>query len=370
MAYIPVGINKDGKRRRRVVYGKTKHEVQEKLRVLQNDLADGMVADPDCLSVEQLLDTWLASVKQRVRPTTYRRYEQHVKLHLKPRLGKIALNKLTAFHVIQLYGGMEKDGASPSERQKTGTALSMALKYGVHPLKLLKHNPASEVPKPKPEEKEMHVLDPDQVPVFLKAAESDRLSALYVLALDSGMRQGELFALQWPDIDFETGSAMVQRSLEELNGRHVLKDTKTKKGRRRIILSAYTLAALNDHRKRMLAEGHVAGPVFCNTEGGWLFKSSVRTWSFLPILGRTNGMLEQAGKPRLPSFRFHDLRHSAATLLLLAGENPKVVSERLGHARIEVTLNIYSHVLPTLQQAAAEKMGRILGQTRPQNKAE
>jgi len=214
----------------------------------------------------------------------------------------------------------------------------------------------------------MQVYDLDQVARFLDAARTDRLFALYVLALDSGMRQGELFALHWTDFDFASGSVLVQRSLEEINGHHRLKETKSAKGRRRIPLSRFTLDALNEHRKRMLADGYMSGPVFCNTDGGFLHKANVLRRSFWPIITNANKEAKQQNtEPALlPEIRFHDLRHTCATLLLLAGENPKVVSERLGHASIELTLNCYSHVLPTMQQGAAAKMNAILGLGRTQ----
>jgi integrase len=142
----------------------------------------------------------------------------------------------------------------------------------------------------------------------------------------------------------------VQRSLEEAKGQLHLKDVKSRSSRRRIDLSRRTVTALHEHRKQMLVEGHIDGPVFCAPEGVYLRKSNVVRRSFLPIVKR-------AGVPRI---RFHDLRHTCATLLLIANVNPKVVSERLGHASIQITLDTYSHVLPTMQKRAAEKMDRIL----------
>jgi integrase len=165
------------------------------------------------------------------------------------------------------------------------------------------------------------------------------------------MRPGELFGLEWRDIDLDAGFLSVRRSLEEIDGQLRIKDAKTPKARRRIHLAAPTIAALHEHRRRMLAEGFVAGPVFCDTKGGYLRNANVRQNSFKPIL-------ERAG---LPSIRLYDLRHTCATMLLLADEPAKVVSERLGHSTITLTLDTYSHVLPTMQQRAAQKMGRILG---------
>jgi integrase len=254
---------------------------------------------------------------------------------------------------------MEKDGASVSERHKVGTVLRMALKYAC-PMGLLSHNPADDVSKPQPTKKDIRPLTPERVPLFLTAAERDPYHALYVLALDSGMRQGELFGLHWPDIDFDGSAVTVTHSLEEIDGKHTLKDVKTKHSRRRIKLTPRTMAASHEHRKRMLAEGRnvKTGPVFVNTDGGWLYKANFRIWSFVKLLKRAE-LLDKDGKPL---HRFHDLRHTTATVLLLAGENVKAVSERPGHASIQITLDTYAHVLPTMQDGATDKMAKILGQ--------
>jgi integrase len=190
------------------------------------------------------------------------------------------------------------------------------------------------------------VSDEAQARALLTAASSHRLYALFLLALDTGMRQGELFAQCWEDIDFDAGSVLVQRSLEEINGRHRVKEPKSDKARR-IDVSTFTLNVLQDHRKAMLAEGCYApdAPVFPATEGGWLRKPNFQRRVYRPPQ-------KAAG---FPAIRFHDLRHTAATLMLLNDVNVKVVNERLGHASIQFTLDTYSHVLPTMQRIAAEK---------------
>jgi integrase len=215
---------------------------------------------------------------------------------------------------------------------------------------MLLHNPVRDVDKPKPVRKEIHPLDAAQAAAFLKEAAKDRLSAMYAVALDTGMRQGELFALAWSDIDWDSGTVQVRHSLEELAGALRLKEVKTKKGKRRIKLTASTVATLHEHRKAMLAEGHANGPVFCDQNGGYLRKSNVQRRSFRGILKRA----------ALPPVRFHDLRHTTASLLLLANVNAKIVSERLGHSKIAVTLDTYSHLLPTMQDGAAAELERLL----------
>jgi integrase len=358
-ASVSLGFDEQGKRVRKTVYGQTKAEALEKLRQVQTDYALGRLTNVEKFSLADHLTLWLENtVRLKTNPTTYDRYKLVVEKQLKPYLGAVRLDKLTAFHITQLYASLEKAGESDRARQMAGTVLFGALKYAVK-MKLMLHNVCEDATRPKAGKKEMRIYDGDQVQLFLQAAEPDRLHALYVVAIDSGMRQGELFGLQWPDIDFEAGSVQVQRTLEELRGVFRLKPPKTQAGRRRIELSLFTLDALLEHRKQMFAEGRDVrtGQVFVNENGGFLRKSNTTRRSFRAIMKR-------AGLLRI---RFHDLRHTSASLLLMAGENIKVVSERLGHEDIEITLKTYSHVLPTMQKAAAEKMNRIFTSRRDEN---
>jgi integrase len=328
------------------VYGATKQEVQEKLRQMQHDAATGKLTDAGSITVQEWLTTWLETVKTRVQPKTHLRYEQLVRLRINPHLGGTRLAKLAPVHVQQLFTALERAAVSARGRQMAGTLLHKALRDAVR-LHLIPGNPAAEVEKPRPDKPKMLVYDEAQARALLAAAAGNRLYALLVLALDTGMRQGELFALQWADIDFDAGSVLVQRSLEEINGHHRVKEPKSGKGRR-IDMSPFALEALQEHRKAMLAEGNYRpdGPIFCAPEGGWIRKPNFQRRVFRP--------LQKAAE--VPAIRFHDLRHTAATLMLLNDVNVKVVSERLGHASIQLTLDTYSHVLPTMQQIAAQRM--------------
>jgi integrase len=341
--------------KRRTVYGRTKQEVQEKLRRLHGDIAAGIGAEASSLTVAGWLTRWLEQVKPTVEPGTYHPYERHVRLHIKPHLGGVKLGKLAKSLVRAWYAALEAAGVSAAMQRKLGTTLTIALNAAVND-DLLPSNPATRIRKPKAKKAEMRPLDPDQAAAFLRAARSDRLYPYYLTALDTGARPGELFALDWTDVDLEGRYITISKSLEEIAGALRVKPTKTARSRRRIDLSAETAAALAEHRKAMLAEGHIAGPVFCDSRGGHLRISNLRRDSFLPILKRAG----------LPAVRLYDLRHTCATLLLLADVPAKVVSERLGHSSITMTLDTYSHVLPTMQRRAADTMGRLLGQS-PEN---
>ncbi|HEV2357498.1 MAG TPA: site-specific integrase [bacterium] len=224
-------------------------------------------------------------------------------------------------------------------------ALDQAVRWGMIP-----RNVCDAVTRPGAPRPIMQVLTPTQVSALLEAAREDRLHALYVMAITTGLRQGELLGLQWDDVDLTGALLHVRHSLHEVNGRLSLGEPKTARAKRPVDLPRIAVAALREHRERMLAEGHPHGWVFCDTEGGPVRRPNLLRRSFQPLL-------KKAG---LPQIRFHDLRHTAATLLLLQGVHPKVVQERLGHSQISVTLDTYSHVLPSMGREAAAKLDALL----------
>jgi integrase len=307
-------------------------------------------------SARPRITEWLVLKKPQIENNTHVYHEINVRRHIKPHLGRVPLKKLHPPHVAALYSALEQKGVSAATRKHVGITLSSALN-DAETMGLISNNPAKKVKKPKVDRAEIHPLDPEQLRVFLAATENDRLHALYVLAVDSGMRQGELFGLLWSEIAWDDATVTVVRSLEERYGIHRLKDVKTKSSRRRIRLTPATMATLNQHRRRQLAKGHYRedGPVFCDTDGGWLRKNNFLTRSFWRLTKRAG----------LADVRFHDLRHTCATLLLLRGVNFKVVSRRLGHSTIKTTLDVYSHVLPEMEEQATSTMQSLLaaGQT-------
>jgi integrase len=216
---------------------------------------------------------------------------------------------------------------------------------------MIQRNPCDAVDPPRVPKREIAPLDAAQVQKLIKAAKKDRLYALYVLAIATGLRQGELFALRWCDVDLNRKVVSVRFTLVETGSERFLAEPKSAKSRRQVDLPQFAVDALVDHRKRMLAEGFAGSEwVFCDTCGGQLRRSNVIRNSFKPILKRA----------KLRNLRFHDLRHTSATLLLSQGVHPKIVQERLGHSQISLTLDTYRHVLPTMQVEAAGKMDQLL----------
>jgi len=349
-AILNLGYSESGKRRRRYVRGKTKREVREKLLKLQQQRADGILLDSSKLTIGEFLERWLDDdVRLNVKPATLQSYAGIVRNHLKPRVGGVRLVRLTPAGVQRLYSELEKEGKSPRLRLYVHAvlrrSLSRAVRWG-----LVVRNVCEAVDPPRLIRKEMMVLNPDQAMMLIKAAEADRLHALYLVAITTGLRQGELYGLHWSDLNLEGATLSVRRTLVEINGKLTTAEPKTTKSRRLVALPAVAVEALFEHRKRAIAEGNAASQwVFCDENGGPLRRQNVQRRSFKPLL-------KSAG---LPEIRFHDLRHTSATLLLSQGVHPKVVQERLGHAQISITLDTYSHVLPGMQEDAASRLDNL-----------
>jgi integrase len=364
---VSLGYDASGKRRRKVVYGATKDEVQKKLRKVQVKSDAGTLAEAGSLTVGDFLQNWLeTTAKNKVRPTTYNRYEQLVRIHLIPAIGWVSMSKLGTVHVEQCYAEMESRNATAWTRKMAATVLNCALRHAVR-RKLIAFNPAVDVVKARPDDKEMEYLTEPQGRQFLHAASGNRLHALFAVAIGSGMRQGELLGLHWPDVDFEKGTVSVRRSLAQVGGHFILKEPKSKSSRRTISLPRFAVDALHEHRKAMLAEGQDVrmGAVFVTRTGQFIGKSNLIRQVFKPILTKANKRAgedaDKLGAASLPEIRFHDLRHTHATNLLAQGHSIKAVSQRLGHASIELTLRVYAHVLPTDDGKLAESLNRMFG---------
>ena len=339
--------------KRKTLYGKTRNEVSEKLTKAMADRDDGLVFDADNLKVGEYLERWLVdSVLETVRPTTYERYEQIVRIHVRPALGSVKLKNLTPVHVRGLYREKLEAGLSARTVQYIHVTLHKALKQAVQD-GLIPRNATEAVKAPQVRREEMRPLSGEQVKVLLEVARGDRLEALYVLAIHTGLRQGELLGLKWEDVDLESGTLRVRRTLVTAKGGPVLTAPKTKGSRRSVKLTQGAVEALRSHLKHQLQEIDRAGSLW--RENGLMFASESGEPLDRRYLTscRYKALLKRA---ELPIIRFHDLRHTCATLLLSKNVNPKIVSEMLGHASIAITLDTYSHVLPNMRDQAAAAM--------------
>ncbi len=319
----------------------------------------GIFVDPSKENLSEYLDTWLeTAARPRVRPKTYQGYKQLIRLYVKPELGALMLSRVTPERVQMLYNKMGENGLSPRTVRYTHSVLRSALQQAVKWGKLHR-NPCDLVDLPRQERKEMQVLSPEEAARFIDATVYSKRKALFTLLITTGMRPGEAYGLKWDDIDFTGRRVTVNRTLSRAGtGKSwTLEDPKTARSRRSIPVPPSAMSDLREHKKEQAAEKLKAGGkyndhgfVFATCSGEPLDESNVLTQDFKPLL-------RDAG---LPAIRLYDLRHTCATLLLAAGENPKVVSERLGHASIVLTLDTYSHVLPGMQQAATDKLEAML----------
>ena len=306
----------------------------------------------------EFFEGWLLSIAHSVKPSTLRRYEAYVRLHAIPAFGDVRLRKLSPGDLERLYAAKLGDGLAPRSVLHLHMALHRALRHAQR-RGLVDTNVTELVEPPKPQRREMQSLSPEQARRLLSVVRGDRLEALYVLAITTGMRQGELLGLRWRDIDFEGRSLRVTGSIQYLPGRGLrVSSPKTRGSRRQVMLSQIAIDALHRRREAQKQERARVGEkwqdgdfVFTSRNGRPLYATNVVSRSFQKLLAA-------AGVPRI---RFHDLRHTAASLLLGQGVHPKIVSEMLGHASIGITLDLYSHATPTIQRGATAAFDRLLG---------
>lgn len=343
---------------RRSFYGKTRQEALKKLQAAQKAVSEGLPLGGERETLASWLQTWLGSVKHKVRPRTDHRYTEIVQRHLVPRLGSIRLTRLTPADVER---AMQEDlaaGLAPQSvahhRAVLRTALNVAIKHGI-----IGRNVAALVDPPHIPEREYEALTPARARAILQAVKGDRLESLVSVALACGLRVGEALGLRWADVDLEAGTLSVQRSLQRLDGEWLFLEPKTKRSRRTIPLPTPVVQALREHRGRQLLERLQLGPawegerwgrlVFPNETGGPLSSATVSRHFHL--------LLKRAGMPKM---RVHDLRHGAASLMGALGVPPRVAMEVLGHSQIATTMNLYTHVAPEWQREAAAAVGKAL----------
>jgi integrase len=346
--------------KRKTIYAKERKDVADKLAKALSDRADGIVVNDKNLTVGEYLDRWLNdAVRGTVRESTFSRDKYLVTNHVRPTIGRVKLKNLNALHLTRLYRQRLDSGLSGSTVQKIHHVLHKGLRQAVR-WNLIPRNPADDVKAPTPTPKEMHPLSAEEARSLLDAARGDKLEALYVLAIHTGMRRGELLGLMWDDVDLENATVRVRRTLTRIdNGRRLaLGPPKNKKSRRTVRLTERAVDSLRSHLKRQLAEIDALGDfykdqrlVFATEAGTPINPSNLRRRSLAPLLKRAG----------LPQITFHDLRHTCASLLFQRNVHPKFVQELLGHASVAITLDTYSHMLPGMGGEAADAIEVALG---------
>jgi integrase len=332
--------------KQKAVYGKTRAEAWEKLVKAIAEQDNGLVFDDGTLTTGRYMASWLAnSAKDSVKSVTFESYERLVRVHIVPALGRIKLKALTPLHIRHLYREKLDAGLSPRTVRYVHAVLQRALTAAVNDGLILR-NPCVAVDPPQVRRKEIRPLNRDEVRTLFEAAASNRLEALYIVAVHCGLRQGELLGLKWEDVDLEVRRLQIRRTLS--NGEFT--PPKTAKSRRSVGLTSTAVEALKRHSERQ-AQEMVRADIHYQDQG-LVFASLVGTPLSRRNLTRSfKALLKRAGLPH--TVRFHDLRHTCATLLLSQNTHPKFVQELLGHATVAVTLDTYSRVMPGMADHTA-----------------
>ncbi len=339
------------------VLGRTQAEVKEKLKKAISNTSKLDFSKSGKYTVGQWMDVWFENYAQlKVRPSSHQTYKGYIKNHIKPHIGDIPIEKLTSLELQKFYRKLLTEGRVPrieSEKHPKGLSvktvrninqvISSAMDMAVEQ-KIILTNPTKSCALPKVEHKEMHTLPAEQLSAFLREAKESGVYELYYLALATGLRRGELLGLKWDDIDLTNGVIHVHRQVARVNGEVREAPLKTNNAYRSIAISPDAVKMLTEIKKRKLSDY-----VFPSPSGGPISPDSVRH-----MLHR---VLKRAG---LPAIRFHDLRHTFATLALQNGVDIKTVSGMLGHFSAGFTLDTYAHVTTAAQKEAANTMGNVL----------
>ena len=351
-------VSHEGKRI--AAYGKTKEEARLKLRALQRKQDQALPLVTSNILLRDYLTQWLETIKHQVRLKTLADYEVIVRCHLTPRLGQIRLNKLEPEHVQKAWNDMLKEGKSPTLVEHCHRRLSKALNDAIR-RQFIYRNACRAVSPPRSGTKELHAPEIQDVQLLLEASQSTEYYEAIYTAFHTGLRRGELLALRWRDVDLDMATLSVNRNVYRAKGgQSIYQEPKTAKGRRLVALtpsSALVLRALWEHQEMDgLLQGYPVNgesQVFRYRDGS----------PILPV-GFTHAFKRIARRAGLDGYHLHSARHAHATLMLRQGVHPKIMQERLGHAKVGTTLDIYSHVTPGLQEAAALRFDEGLAGTK------
>lgn len=353
--------------RRRAVKGgfATQKDCAAALHKIITAVAEQRFVAPSKVTVRAYLTKeWLPAIEATIRPSTYYSYVQHVECHIVPHIGSLQLQQLCGAQINALYATLArcgrkggKQGLSPMSIRHVHAVLHRACKDAVR-WNRLPRNPVEAADPPRingATRAEMKTWSAEQLVAFLAFVRNDRLSALWHTLAMTGMRRGEALGLRWEDVDLESARLSVRRALIPCGREVVLSEPKTARGRRSIALDAETVEVLKRQAAQQLEEqaGNQSwtdsGLVFAKESGAALHPEDVTRYFRIAVC-----------KALLPRIRLHDLRHTHATLALAAGIHPKVVSERLGHATVSFTLDVYSHAIPAMQEEAAERIAELV----------
>jgi integrase len=341
----------------------TKRDAQRALTKLVGEVDQGTLVEPERITFADFIDRWLEHMHHRLRPTTFDRYESYVRCHLVPALGRLQLSKIRPLHIQELEaqalkaGRMDgKGGLSAQSVLHLHRVLHGALAQAVR-WQLIATNPAAAVQPPRISKPQLHIPTPDEVEQIWREAKGTSLYIPVVLAAAGGMRRGEILGLRWSTVDLDQALVRVVSTFQRHRRGRGFAEPKTQRGRRTVVLPPVAVDILREHRTEQARMRLRAGEswtendlVVTTTLGGPMEPGEI-----------TRGFKQLARRIGVGDVRFHDLRHAYATMLLAGGVHPKIASEALGHSTIGITLDTYSHVLPTMQAEAAAAIQKALG---------
>ncbi|EJS59957.1 site-specific integrase [Bacillus cereus] len=349
---IDIGADPEtGKRRQKWFSGyKTKKEAEKDVAKKITELNEGTFIEPSKITLKDYLLEWLKVKEMEVDKSTYGGYECIVLKHLIPALGKNNLNKLNVIQIQQFYRNLTEK-LSNSRIILIHRILNTALNQAVAQ-NLIITNPARFAAKPKKESTSIQTWTEEEVKTFLLHSQNSRYHTGYILAITTGMRLGEVLGLRWQDVDFDNHTVTINQTLGHDN--KIKQSAKSNSSKRTLPIPIETINALKEHhlfiKKEKLRFGNAysdSNLIVCTMSGNFVYRDYFRK-CYYKIIQKAN----------VPKIKFHDLRHTHATLLLKQGVNPKIVSERLGHSNISMTLSIYSHVLPNMQEDAVKNFAK------------
>jgi integrase len=344
-----------GRRRQKWKGGfRTRKAAEAALRELTTSVDSGRYVERSTTSIGDYLGEWLEVVRPRLRPTSWNSYRMAVE-RIKGRVGAVPLQSLTPLDIESLYKELLSTGReggrplSPKTVRNTHIALRKAL-ADAERLGLVVRNAAAAARPPVPSKRDHTTWTPEELARFLGSIEGERLAAVFVVLATTGMRRGEALGLRWSDVNFKAGRLSIVQTVTTVSDKIVITPPKTARSRRSVSLDPETVAALREHRHRQNEERLLAGALWAG-EGDFVFTDELGRPVHPSALSRL--FATYVRRAVLPVIRLHDLRHTYATVALGAGVHPKIVSERLGHATTAVTLDLYSHVTPTIDAEAA-----------------
>jgi integrase len=359
-AQVSLGFKPGGKPHRKLLYGKTRVEVSEAMKRTLREQQLGLVITSDRQTVAQFLTDWLENtVKPKNKQLTYRSYEWIVRTHLVPGLGRIPLVKLTPQKLQAFVNERHAAGLSAATVKHINATLRAALSQAQR-WQLVHQDAAKLVTLPRSVRYQAKILTPDQANQLMQAIVGHRHEALFTVALTMGLRRGEILGLRWCDVDLEKGSLEVSHSLERVKAEGLrLSEPKSDQAKRKLRIPQICLKILASHRSDQDRQRQWAGSKWHNDD--FVFTTSIGTPVQPDHLSRDFPAVLAAAN--LPRVRFHDLRHSCASLLFFLGVHPKLVQETLGHSTFQLTMDTYSHMIPALRNEVADRMDEIFAPT-------